>query len=116
LGRGEVLKRVARAGVLLHPALHEEASFAIGEALMMGTPVVCLDHGGPVELIHQWPSSPSVKVAPGRPDPTARAFARAIDHFLDDPPPVPDTPIRPLDSFGDSMLDAYARAAAQRQR
>jgi glycosyltransferase involved in cell wall biosynthesis len=116
LGRGEVLERVARAGVLLHPALHEEASFAIGEALMMGTPVVCLDHGGPVELIRQWPSSPSVKVAPGRPGPTARAFARAIDHFLDDPPPVPDTPIRPLDSFGDSMLDAYARAAAQRQR
>jgi glycosyltransferase involved in cell wall biosynthesis len=114
LARDQLLERVARAGVLLHPALHEEASFAIGEALMMGTPVVCLDHGGPVELIREWPASPSVKVAPGRPGPTARAFADAIDRFLDDPPPVPDAPIPPQESFGDRILDAYGRAVAQK--
>jgi glycosyltransferase involved in cell wall biosynthesis len=114
LPRPQLLERVAHAGVLLHPALHEEASFAVGEALMMGTPVVCLDHGGPVELIREWPASPSARITPGRPGPTARAFAAAIDRFLDDPPPVPTDPIRPLDSFSDRILDAYCSAAATR--
>jgi glycosyltransferase involved in cell wall biosynthesis len=113
LARDQLLERVAHAGALLHPALHEEASFAIGEALMMGTPVVCLDHGGPVELIREWPTSPSVKVAPRLPDPTARALAAAIDQFLDNPPPVPATPIPPQESFDDHILDAYGHAVAQ---
>jgi glycosyltransferase involved in cell wall biosynthesis len=114
IARDQLLERVARAGVLLHPALHEEASFAISEALMMGTPVVCLDHGGPVELIREWPASPSATVAPGRPDATARAFAVAIDKFLADPPPMPAAPIPPQDSFEDRILDAYGRAVAQK--
>jgi glycosyltransferase involved in cell wall biosynthesis len=114
IARGQLLERVAHSGVLLHPALHEEASFAIGEALMMGTPVVCLDHGGPVELIREWPTSPSVTVTPGRPDTTAQAFAAAIDKFLVDPPPVPAAPISPQDSFEGSILDAYGRAFAQK--
>jgi glycosyltransferase involved in cell wall biosynthesis len=113
LARDQVLERVAHAGVLLHPALHEEGSLAVGEALMMGTPVVCLDHGGPVELVREWPASPSTKVAPGWPDPTARAFAAAIDRFLDHPPPVPAAPLLPLDSFDGRILDAYERAVAQ---
>ncbi len=113
LARDQLLERVAHAGVLLHPALHEEASLAVGEALMMGTPVVCLNHGGPVELIREWPASPSARVAPGWPDPTARAFAAAIDKFLDNPPPVPAVPVGPLDSFDDRILDAYERAVAQ---
>ena len=112
--REQLLERVAHAGVLLHPALHEEASLAVGEALMMGTPVVCLDHGGPVELLREWPASPSAKVPPGRPDATARAFAAAIDKFLDDPPPVPAAPIPPLDSFDDRILDAYRHAVARK--
>jgi glycosyltransferase involved in cell wall biosynthesis len=114
VARDQLLERVAHAGVLLHPALHEEASLAVGEALTMGTPVVCLDHGGPVELIREWPASPSAKVAPGRPDRTAQAFAAAIDRFLDDPPPVPAAPLPPLDSFDDRILDAYGRAMAQK--
>jgi glycosyltransferase involved in cell wall biosynthesis len=113
LARDQLLERVAHAGVLIHPALHEEASLAVGEALMMGTPVVCLDHGGPVELIREWPASPSATVAPGRPEPTAQAFAAAVDKFLDDPPPVPAKPIFPLDSFDDRILDAYRWAVGQ---
>jgi glycosyltransferase involved in cell wall biosynthesis len=113
LARDQLLERVASAGVLLHPALHEEASFAVGEALMMGTPVVCLDHGGPVELIRAWPDSPAAKVTPGLPGPTARAFAAAVDEFLYDPPPVPIAPIPPRESFSDHILDAYGRAVAK---
>jgi glycosyltransferase involved in cell wall biosynthesis len=113
IAREQLLERIAHAGVLLHPALHEEASFAIGEALMMGTPVVCLDHGGPVELIREWPASPSVTVAPGRPDPTARAFAAAIDKFLYNAPPTPTMPLPPRDSFEGLILSAYRDAVAQ---
>jgi glycosyltransferase involved in cell wall biosynthesis len=113
IARDQLLQRIARAGVLLHPALHEEASFAIGEALMMGTPVVCLDHGGPVELIREWPTSPSAKVAPTWPDGTARALAAGIDRFLDEPPPIPTAPLPPQDSFEDCILGAYASAVVQ---
>jgi glycosyltransferase involved in cell wall biosynthesis len=110
--RDEVLAAIARAGALLHPALHEEGGIAVAEALTMGAPLVCLDHGGPAELIRQWPGSPSVAVSPGWPDATARALAYAVDRFLADPPPVPPVPAAPKDSFGDRILEAYERAVA----
>jgi glycosyltransferase involved in cell wall biosynthesis len=109
--RHELLARIARAGALLHPSLHEESPIAVAEALAMGTPLVCLDHGGPAELIRQWPASPSAAIAPGWPDATARALAAAVDRFLAASPPVPAVPIMPKDSFGDRMLEAYERAA-----
>jgi glycosyltransferase involved in cell wall biosynthesis len=112
LPRRELVARIARAGVLLHPSLHEESPIAVAEALTMGTPLVCLDHGGPAELIRQWPGSPSVAVSPGWPDATARALAHAVDRFLADPPPVPPVPAAPKDSFGDRILEAYQRAVA----
>jgi glycosyltransferase involved in cell wall biosynthesis len=110
--RQQILGKIARAGALLHPSLHEEGGTAVAEALVMGTPVICLRHGGPEELVNQWPTSPSVSIEPGWPDATARAFAAAIDRFLADPTPVSASPNRPRDSFVDRLLDAYDRAAA----
>jgi glycosyltransferase involved in cell wall biosynthesis len=101
---------------LLHPSLHEEGGTAVAEALVMGTPVICLRHGGPKELLDQWPTSPSAAIEPGWPDATARAFAAAIDRFLADPPPMPARPNRPRDSFVDRILDAYDRAAVLGKR
>jgi glycosyltransferase involved in cell wall biosynthesis len=109
--RNELLARIARAGVLLHPSLHEESPVAVAEALSMGTPVVCLDHGGLAELVRQWPESPSAAVPPAFPDATARALAGAVDRFLAEPPPVPAVPIRPKESFGERLLEAYEYAA-----
>jgi hypothetical protein len=54
LPRRQLLTRIARAGVVLHPALHDESPIAVAEALTLGTPLVCLDHGGPAELVRQW--------------------------------------------------------------
>jgi glycosyltransferase involved in cell wall biosynthesis len=82
LPRHELLKLVAGAGALIHPALHEEAGLCIAEALAVGTPVVCLDRGGPAELLRQWPGARGVAVPPRRPGDTARAMAAAIDGFL----------------------------------
>jgi glycosyltransferase involved in cell wall biosynthesis len=108
--RRQLLTQIARAGVVLHPALHEEGGIAVAETLAAGTPLVCLDHGGPAELVRQWQQSPSITVAPGWPDATARALAAAVDHFLACPPPMLASPRAPKDSFEDRILEAYERA------
>src|SRR4029450_10502652 len=57
----------------------------IAEALALGTPVVCLDRGGPSELLREWPGARGVAVPPRGPTKTARAMAAAIDGFLGAP-------------------------------
>jgi glycosyltransferase involved in cell wall biosynthesis len=112
LPRRQLLTQIAQAGVVLHPALHEEAGIAVAETLAMGTPLVCLEHGGPPELVQQWRQSPSTTVIPRWPNATARALAAAVDHFLAQPPPVPVSPSAPRDCFEDRILDAYEQATA----
>jgi glycosyltransferase involved in cell wall biosynthesis len=109
--RSRILEHVARAGVLLHPSFHEEGGTAVAEALTMGTPVVCLERGGPLELVRQWPQAMAVTVRPSWPEATARALAAGVDRFLAHPPPIPISPGMPRDSFADCLLEAYERAA-----
>jgi glycosyltransferase involved in cell wall biosynthesis len=78
LERDVLRSRLARAASLLHPALHEEAGFAVAEALAAGTPVVCLDHGGPAELIRRWSDARSQAIPPTRPRATAQAMSDAV--------------------------------------
>lgn len=111
LPRLAVLERMARAGALLHPALHDESPVTIGEALSLGTPVVCLDRGGPPELLRRWADSPGVAVTPGTPRRTARLLGEAINRFLSEPPPVVATAHRPNPSYAESLLTAYEVAA-----
>jgi len=111
LPRRRVLEEVRHAGVLLHPSLHEEAGLCIAEALSLGTPVVCLAHGGPAEVVNHWPSSLSALVPPSLPGATARALAAAVDRFLADPPPIPSVTIEPTTSFGAAVLEVYRFAA-----
>lgn len=110
--RQQLLEDMAHAAALLHPSLHEEGGTAVAEALALGTPVICLGHGGPLELVGQWPSSPSATVDPGWPEATARAFAAAIDGFVADPPPVLPFARKPEDPFEERLLAAYDQAAA----
>jgi glycosyltransferase involved in cell wall biosynthesis len=113
LPRNHLLAKVARAGVLLHPALHEEAGLCVAEALSLGTPVVSLDHGGPAELVRQWPESPSILLPPHKEAAIARSLAEAIDGFLADPPPTLSRPRPPELSFQDELLSAYESAASK---
>jgi glycosyltransferase involved in cell wall biosynthesis/thiamine kinase-like enzyme len=110
--RDELLRSVATAGVFLHPAFHDEAGLAVAEALSLGTPVVCLDRGGPPELLRHWPAVSADAVAPASPEQTARAFAAAIDRYLLNPPPVPANPRRSNISFEKELLAAYEVAVA----
>ncbi|MGH8924445.1 MAG: glycosyltransferase [Acidimicrobiia bacterium] len=114
LPRDEVLARVASAGVLLHPAMHDESPVAVGEALSLGTPVVCLDRGGPPELLKRWPASPGTAIPIGSPDATARRLGQAVDRYLGDPPPIAITSFRPTPSYAESLLAAYNLAVGIR--
>jgi glycosyltransferase involved in cell wall biosynthesis len=113
VARSHLLRELSTAGVLLHPSLHEEAGAVVAEACSLGTPVVCLDHGGPAELTKQWPQVPSVRVRPRTPARTAVALAAGIDEMLAAAPPVPPEPLLPRQSFHAEILAAYQRAAAR---
>ena len=105
--RDGLLRTVATAGVFLHPAFHDEAGLAVAEALSLGTPVVCLDRGGPPELLPLWPAAPAVAIRPQSPEKTAQALAAAIDRHLSDPPPVATVPRRAVVVFEEQLLAAY---------
>jgi glycosyltransferase involved in cell wall biosynthesis len=116
LRRDELLRRLRSCGALLHPALHEEAGLAVAEALGLGVPVVCLDRGGPAELVRWWPADLSRLVSPGSPDATARRLAAAVDAFLDEAPDPPADPVPPAASFESLLLDAYDEAVGRAGR
>jgi glycosyltransferase involved in cell wall biosynthesis len=109
--RSSLLPLLARAGALVHPAVHDEAPLGIAEALALGTPVVVLDHGGPSQIVGQW-KGPSALVSPSSPDATARSMAAAIDRFLLDPPPPQDRPMKARTSFRAELLRCYDEALA----
>ena len=110
LPRDELLRQVRRCGVLLHPALHEEAGLSVVEALTLGTPVVCLDQGGPATVVQWWPKGRVALIPPSDPEATARRLAAAVDAFLDEAPDPPAEPVLPAASFESSLLDVYDEA------
>jgi glycosyltransferase involved in cell wall biosynthesis len=114
--RNDLLARVARSAVLLHPSLHDDSPMSVAEALALGTPVVCLDHGGPAEVARRWSSTPSRLIAPGGPDTTASRMAQALDHFLEQPVPIAAVPRPPDSSFTSALASAYESAIAAQQR
>jgi glycosyltransferase involved in cell wall biosynthesis len=109
--RDDLARHMRRAAALVHPALHEEAGVVVGEALALGTPVICLDRGGPPLLVKEWPSVPSHVVPLTSRTETARAIAAAIDVTAADPAPYPDGLLSPTTSFADQLLGAYREAA-----
>ena len=115
VNRAGLLRTVATAGVFLHPAFHDEAGLAVAEALSLGTPVVCLDRGGPPELLRYWRGALAAAIAPQSPAFTARAIAASIDQFLSDPPPVRFTAHSATSSFEQELLAAYDTAFAHRR-
>lgn len=109
--RQEVLRAIAAAGALVHPALHDDSPLVVAEALAMNTPVVALQRGGPAELIARFLESPGEAVEIGRPDDTARRMGAAIDRFLDAPAPAIEAR-HPTPTFEEAMLAAYNEAVA----
>ena len=117
LPRHELLGAVATSGVLLHPALHDEAALGVAEALTLGTPVVALAHGGPAQTTRYWPAGCSSLVEPSWPAATAADLGAAARRFLDRPTPVAVRPTAPTTDLASCVLGAYASVlAAKRER
>lgn len=104
--RARALHEVARARVLLHPAIHEEAGLAVSEALSYGTPVICIDRGGPAVLTAHWEQVPSEAVLPMSPSKTVEALAGALSRLLAQEP-EPIALHKPSVSYDRALLEAY---------
>ena len=49
--REQVLALLSEVDVLVHPSLHEQFGYVLLEAMVTGRPVICLDVGGPSEVV-----------------------------------------------------------------
>jgi glycosyltransferase involved in cell wall biosynthesis len=72
--------------VLLFPSLHDESPLTVAEALALGLPVLCLDHGGPPVVARAVGSH--VKAVPLRERNIPKALARALELGDWELPPV----------------------------
>ncbi|WP_036477642.1 glycosyltransferase family 4 protein [Myxosarcina sp. GI1] len=51
LDRDEVLYKLERCSILIHPSLHDSGAGVCLEAMAAGRPVICLDLGGPAQQV-----------------------------------------------------------------
>jgi len=114
LARAELLERMATSGVLLHPSLHDEASFTVAEARSLGTPVVVLDHGGPPAVASHWPGGEVRLIRPSRPSVTAARLAGGVLELLEPLRPLAGAVSLPDVDFGEQVLSAYREAVTPR--
>jgi len=110
--REEVLERIGHAAAVLHPAIHDESPITVGEALSLGTPVVCLDLGGPPELLRRWASSPGTAVPVTSVTETSERLAFALDQALSESHPIPKKSLPPTPTYREAVLAIYEEATA----
>ncbi len=80
--RQEVLGWMQAAGVLLFPSLRETCPLVLLEAMATATPIVCLDLGGPGEMVTD---QCGIKVQPADPDQVVSDLAAALQKLYADP-------------------------------
>lgn len=71
----DVFRLILASDALVHPALHEAFGQACLESLALGTPVICLDWGGPGVIVAD---GCGYKVEPGTREETVARLAEAI--------------------------------------
>ena len=71
-----------RSHVLVFPALRDSGGSALLEAMARGVPVLCLDWGGPGEMVD---SESGVKIPVGTRDETVVSFAAALIRLKESP-------------------------------
>ena len=79
--RDVLLNQIASCDVFLFPSLRDGGGTVVIEAMSVGTPVVCLDIGGPGMHIT---NDCGIKVAPSSPEETIHGLAEALERlYLD---------------------------------
>lgn len=107
--RDRMMRVIAEADVLVHPALHDESPLAVAEALALGTPVVMLDRGGPPIIAGYWPATSSIAVEPASPRVSAQQISAAMRRVAGRRA-APDS--RPARQFSEELLASYDRASS----
>src|SRR5690606_41934024 len=102
--REQVVAAIARAGAVVHPALHDDSPLSVAEALSLGVPLVCLDLAGPPAIASYWPDVQVRAVRATTPKATARRIAEAIGEVYGKRS-TPD--VSPRERFAESILTAY---------
>jgi glycosyltransferase involved in cell wall biosynthesis len=95
--RDEVLRAYPRHDVFLYPSLHDSSGNAVLEALAGGLPVVCLNLGGPGELVTD---GCGIRVEAGESAQVVGGLANALGALADRP----------------QLIEQMSRAAQQRAR
>lgn len=83
LPRQQVLERLGECDVLVHPSLHDSGGGVCLEAMAAGRPVICLDLGGPGEIVDD---KTGFRVQALNPDQAVRDLAEAMRRIAHDAP------------------------------
>ena len=80
--REQLLARYAESDALIFPALRDSGGSALLEAMSMGLPVVCLDWGGPGEMVDD---ASGIKIAVRSPEQVIADMKAAFAHLQAEP-------------------------------
>lgn len=80
--RDQVLAKIAKCDVMLHPTLHDSSGWASVEAMACGRPVVCFDLAGPALQVD---SDNGFKVAAESPEQAICDLTSALSFLANDP-------------------------------
>jgi glycosyltransferase involved in cell wall biosynthesis len=78
----DVLDEMSRSSIFLFPSLKEGGAWVLYEAMVSSLPVICLDIGGPKEIIT---NQCGIKVKPITPEQTINDLAEALLKLANDP-------------------------------
>ncbi|MGB3534301.1 MAG: glycosyltransferase family 4 protein [Microcoleaceae cyanobacterium] len=81
LSRPETLSKLGETHVLVHPSLHDSGGWVCLEAMAAKRPVLCLDLGGPGDIIT---SETGVKVTAHSPTQAVPDLAQAMQNLVED--------------------------------
>ena len=79
--RDEVSKLYERADLFVFPSLRDSGGSGLLEAMTLGIPVVCLDHGGPAEMLQD---GAGILIPVQNPSLTVAGLKQAITELLAD--------------------------------
>jgi glycosyltransferase involved in cell wall biosynthesis len=82
LPHSQVLGWMKTANVLLFPSLRDSGGFVLLEAMTAGKPVICLDLGGPGEIVT---AECGIKVRPRTSEQVIEDLAEALQHLATEP-------------------------------
>ena len=82
IARQEVLQKLAQCSVMLHPSLHDSSGWVPLEAGASGLPIVCLNIGGPAQLVTE---STGIKVDAITPDQAIEDLSSALCNLYMNP-------------------------------